>query len=98
MGCWGFDTTAAVAISNSTVFLGAIIRFFLFSVKEKHPFADRTVVDYNIVSIMMPAVFLGAFTGLFIAKLIPEALITIILTVILFYMTYTTYKKTMAMC
>lgn len=98
MGCWGFETTAAVAISNSTVFLGAIIRYSCFSIKEKHPHADRTVIDYNIASIMIPAVFLGSFTGLYLAKLIPEAVITIILTVILFYMTYNTYKKTLSLC
>lgn len=33
IGCWGFATTEAVAISNSTVFLGAMLRFFGFSIK-----------------------------------------------------------------
>jgi uncharacterized membrane protein YfcA len=33
MGCWGFSTSEAVAISNSTSFLGAMLRFFGFSVK-----------------------------------------------------------------
>ena len=74
MGCWGFSTPAAVAISNSTVFLGSIIRYLGFSIKEQHPHADKTVIDYNIASIMMPAVFLGSFSGMFLAKLLPEAL------------------------
>jgi uncharacterized membrane protein YfcA len=98
MGCWGFGTAAAVAISNSTVFMGSLIRFFGFSVKQKHPHAERTVVDYNLAAIMMPAVFLGSFSGLFLAGLLPEALITILLTLILLYLTFNTYKKTMALC
>ena len=83
IGCWGFSTTEAVAISNSTVFLGAMLRFFGFSIKQKHPYADKTVIDYNIASIMMPAVFLGSFSGLYLQAMLPEAVITILLTVIL---------------
>lgn len=33
IGCWGFSTTEAVAISNSTVFMGALLRYFGFSIR-----------------------------------------------------------------
>ena len=99
MACWGFPTANAVAISNSTVFLGALLRFFGFSMRLKHPAnPDKTIIDYNLASIMMPAVLLGAFSGLYLTALLPEALITIMLTMILLYMTMTTAKKMVALC
>ena len=33
IGCWGFKTSEAVSLSNSTVFLGSLIRFFGFSIR-----------------------------------------------------------------
>jgi hypothetical protein len=32
IGCWGFSLTEAVAISNSTIFSGSLVRFFGFSI------------------------------------------------------------------
>ena len=98
IGCWGFSTVEAVAISNSTVFMGALLRFFGFSIREKHPSADKTVIDYNLASIMMPAVMFGAFAGLYLSVLLPSALTTILLTLILCYMTYGTYNKMLKLC
>ena len=94
IGCWGFSTPEAVAISNSTVFLSSLIRFFGFSIYQKHPNdANRTIIDYNVASIMIPAVLLGGFAGLYITAFLPEAITMILLTVILLYMTYNTFKK-----
>jgi len=98
MGCFGFSTTQSVAISNSTVLLGAVLRFFGFSVKQKHPHADKTVIDYNLASIMLPAVFLGGFSGLFLQIILPQAVVTILLTMVLLYLFCTTAKKTSALC
>ena len=95
IGCWGFSTTEAVALSNSIVFLSCVLRFFGFSIYEKHPHAsNKTVIDYNLASIMMPAVLFGGFSGLYLSAMTPEPVIMIILTFILLYVTYSTYKKT----
>lgn len=98
IGCWGFATTEAVSISNSTILFGSILRFVGFSIHQKHPSADKTVIDYNLASIMMPAVLLGAFSGLYLSAMLPEALITILLTLILLFLTYKTYLKTVNLC
>ena len=47
---------------------------------------------------MIPAVLLGSFSGLYLSEILPEALITILLTLILFVLTYNTYKKTVNLC
>ena len=98
IGCWGFSTPEAVAISNSSVFMGALLRYFGFSVREKHPSADKTVIDYNLASIMMPAVMFGSFTGLYLSVMLPAAVTTIALTLILAYMTFNTYRKMVNLC
>ena len=35
---FGFSTREAIAISNATIFAGAMTRFFFFSIWEKHPY------------------------------------------------------------
>ena len=47
---------------------------------------------------MMPAVLLGAFSGLYISVILPEALIVIMITLILCVLTLETAKKTIDMC
>ena len=37
---FGFTTREAIGISNATIFAGALVRFFLFSIWEKHPTSD----------------------------------------------------------
>lgn len=100
IGCWGFNTAEAVAISNSTVFMGALIRYIGFSIHEKHPSSPvpKTVIDYDLASIMMPAVMFGAFTGLYLSVMLPAAVTTIVLTLILCYMTWNTTKKMKTLC
>jgi hypothetical protein len=34
---FGFSTIQAIALSNSTIFVGAAVRYFGFSVYQKHP-------------------------------------------------------------
>jgi len=48
--------------------------------------------------IMMPAVFFGGFSGMYLNELLPEALITLLLTLILIYLTYNTCRKTLTLC
>lgn len=47
---------------------------------------------------MMPAVMFGAFAGLYLSVMLPSALTTILLTLILIYMTYGTYNKMITLC
>ena len=56
------------------------------------------MIDYNLASIMMPAVMFGAFTGLYLSVMLPAAVTTILLTMILCYMTWNTFKKMRSMC
>ena len=42
---------------------------------------------------MMPQVLIGSFVGVMISNILPEAVLTIILVVLLFYLTYDSLSK-----
>jgi uncharacterized membrane protein YfcA len=90
---FGFNTIQAIAISNAIICVGAVVRYFGFSIFQKHPEKDATIVNYNLVAIMMPMVLIGSFVGVMISNLLPEAVLTIILVLLLFYLTYDSFSK-----
>jgi uncharacterized membrane protein YfcA len=81
-------------VSNSTIFLGGVARFFLYSIYEKHPHNEnKTVIDHSITSIMIPMVLVGSYMGVMLNVMLPEVALAIILTLLLAYLTYTTTNK-----
>lgn len=80
-------------MSNSTIWVGSLVKYFGFSLFQKNPAKGTTVVDYNLVSIMLPLVMTGSFVGVIISHVLPEAVLTIILIVLLFYLTYDSFTK-----
>lgn len=90
---FGFSTIQAIALSNFVIFAGALVRYFGFSIFQKHPEKDSTIIDYNICSVMLPLVLFGSFFGTIISSIIPEAVLTMILIVLLVYLTYDSLSK-----
>ena len=94
MAMFGFTTKNAVAISNSTIFCGAIVRFFMFSIWQRHPTkTDATLIDYSVASVMIPAVLIGSYVGILVNVMMPDTVLQIVLTLLLVYMTYESFKK-----
>ena len=55
-----FTTKTAIAISSFSIFLTTFARFIM-NFKEKHPDkANVVVIDYDLVTIMMPTNLAGA--------------------------------------
>lgn len=90
---FGFNTIQSIALSNFVIFVGALVRFFGFSIRQEHPQKPSTIIDYNLCSVMMPLVLIGAFVGVMVANIAPEALLTIFLVLILFYLTYDSLSR-----
>ena len=90
---FGFNTIQAIAISNSTIFVGAAVRYFGFSLFAKHPQKNATIIDYNLCAVMLPLVLVGSFVGVMISNILPEGILTIILVIVLFYLTYDSFEK-----
>ena len=51
------------------------------------------LVDYNIASLMLPMIVVGATTGVMINKILPQIIVAIIFTILLTYFTITTFLK-----
>ena len=88
---FGFSTREAIAISNFTIFAGALVRFFCFSIWEQHPNKDKTIIDYSVARIMMPVVLVGSYFGAMVNLLMPEIVICAAMTVLLVYLTWNTF-------
>lgn len=56
---FNFTTKPAIAVSSFTIFVTTLARF-LFTLKDKHPEKDAVVIDYHLVTIMMPTTLAGA--------------------------------------
>jgi uncharacterized membrane protein YfcA len=60
IGMFGFETKRAVAISSFAIFITTLASFLL-NFKKMHPEKPNVVmIDYNLVTIMMPLVLIGA--------------------------------------
>ena len=92
MICWGFSTKESVAISGATIFVGSVVRFF-YSIDRKHPEKKATSIDYGIVIVMLPLVLVGSFTGVLVNIMLPPLILSGILTLLLIYLTWTSYKS-----
>jgi len=86
MTFWGFTTKESIAISNMTIAVGAIIRFFM-SLKQKHPDKPATNIDYGIVIVMMPLVLTGTIIGVLVNVIVSSLTLAIILTALLLFLT-----------
>ena len=54
------------------------------------------LVDYNVASLMLPMIVLGASIGVMLNKILPSYIIASLLTLLLCYVSFTTLKKIMA--
>jgi len=82
MALFGFSTKDAIAISGFTIFTGALARF-VWNINYKHPEKDAPVIEYSLVIVMMPMVLVGSFVGVLVNVILPDFLLSIILTVLL---------------
>lgn len=51
-----------------------------------------TIVDYNLASVMVPLVIFGSFFGTIVSSILPDAVLTIIIGLLLFYLTYDSFS------
>ena len=74
LGMFKFDTKRAVAISSFSIFVTSLASF-LINFKKKHPEKNVVMIDYGIVTIMMPCTLAGAQIGGLILVLAPTLVI-----------------------
>ena len=92
-----FDTREAIALSNASVFISSLERFILI-LSKKHPTKSfGVIVDYNIASLMLPSIILGANVGVILNLILPTVVITIVFTIILILLFIRTVLKASAL-
>ena len=76
MAIYQFDTKNAIALQNACHIAGGLTRYVM-SLRESHPLreGEGTLVDYNLLSLMMPGAILGASLGTIANLLLPGPLI-----------------------
>ena len=91
---FGFDTKQSIALSNATIVVASLARY-LFNFNKPHPYKGThgVLVDYNVASLMLPMITIGATVGQMLNKILPSVVIAIMLTLLLVFVSYTTLKK-----
>jgi len=92
----GFSPKHAIPLSNVTVFGGAVANTVL-NIRKRHPSADRTLIDWDLILAMEPLTIAGALIGAFLNKVLPELLLTVLLVVLLTFTAYNSLKKAVKM-
>ena len=90
-----FNTKPAVAVSSFSILVCTTMRFF-YNFKTKHPVKKQmNVLDYSLATIMMPTTLAGSQIGGYILKSFPSLIIQVLLTFLLAYLSFNTYRKGM---
>jgi len=93
MDFYKFDAKNAIALSNSTIFISALVRFIM-NLFKKHPFKKYgVIIDFDYAIMMMPTVILGTALGVFVNVIFPSVIIIAALTAGLFFLLVLTIKN-----
>eukprot|EP01126_Amoeba_proteus_P034831 TRINITY_DN3489_c0_g1_i11.p1 TRINITY_DN3489_c0_g1~~TRINITY_DN3489_c0_g1_i11.p1 ORF type:complete len:432 (-),score=72.73 TRINITY_DN3489_c0_g1_i11:445-1740(-) len=87
-----FRTNQAIPLSKATI-LGGAIANALYNFFQRHPSADRPLIDYDLVGYLEPGVLLGTVMGVYLVKLLPSWLVLIGLVLVLCLVSYKTIQK-----
>eukprot|EP00965_Chrysotila_dentata_P026126 866232-Pleurochrysis_carterae.AAC.3 len=85
-------TKKAIPISQATIF-GVSLGNTLYIVTLKHPKANRPLIDYEAISVLLPCELAGVIVGVLLNRILPSVIIIIILAMILVFAAYTTLMK-----
>ncbi len=92
----GFLPKHAIPLSNVTV-LGGAVASTLRNIRKRHPTADRPLIDWDLIVAMEPPTVAGALIGANLNKILPEAVIAVMLALLLSFTAYITLKKALKM-
>lgn len=90
-----FDAKNAIALSNFSIFLSSLIRFFA-NAHRPHPLKNGKglLVDHNLAILMLPLIVSGSSIGVILNIWLPNIVIIASYAFGLTYLGYGVYKKT----
>ena len=81
-------------MSNASIGVASICRYII-NFNKSHPLKQGTgvLVDYNVASLMLPMIVVGATTGVMLNQILPPILVSIIFTILVVFFNITTFRK-----
>ena len=79
-----FGAKAATGLSQASIF-GASLGGLYLNVKNRHPLANRPVIDLDMALFLAPMEMAGAVVGVIVQKLLPDWAVILIMAVVLGY-------------
>ena len=85
-------------MSNASICVASLCRYIV-NFNKSHPLKEGkgVLVDYNIASLMLPMLIVGATTGVMLNKILPPIIVSIVFTILLAYFNITTFRKLLRM-
>ena len=90
---FGWDTKSGIAISNFTVVFTALTRYFVEYNHRNKIKGYGTIINYDYILLTIPPLKIGSAMGAIVNKILPEALIVIVLVFLLIIMFCLTLRK-----
>ena len=89
-------------VDEATVFIqpmvaGAALPKFFNIIMKKHPSKNSSLVDYNIIYIIIPCSLLGSTFGAFLQNFVPQIAQNIVLFLFYIYFSHKFWKKLQSM-
>lgn len=87
-----FTPHLATALSSVIIF-GSSISNLIIALFQKHPNANRPMIDYDVSLLMTPTVLVGTMLGVLLNVMFPNWLILLLLLLLLGFTTIRTFQK-----
>ena len=87
-----FANKPATGLSQASIF-GASLAGLVINSQNRHPKADRPVIDLDMALVLAPMEMAGAMLGVIVQKVLPEWVIYILFAAILGTTAYKTFQK-----
>lgn len=90
---FGWDSKSATVMASFFNSIAAFLRFVI-NYKKRHPDTEnKTLIDYDLVVILLPLGIFGTMIGVIFHSVLPDFLIEILFTLFLLYVTYSVLRK-----
>jgi uncharacterized membrane protein YfcA len=91
---YGFSTKEAIGLSNASICVASIYRY-LYNFKKPHPLKEPsgTLIDYNMATLMLPMIVIGASVGVMANTVLPSLAVAAVLFLVMAFISYVTVKK-----
>jgi uncharacterized membrane protein YfcA len=87
-----YDSRLAIPLSKAAIF-GGTIGSFIVNIRERHPHADRPLIEFNAALMLEPSALLGTIFGVLANRVFPNWVITGLLVLLLAFTVYRTARK-----